>query len=102
MEGRLGGDGRSIAPLNDQVREIYPAKIERRSISGVEHLLITPDSYDPLNAERILVYLDGGAHTATSPDSTFYISLPAAHFTQTKVLAVRYLRAFKSPLRCST
>ena len=87
----------ALRPLNDQVREIYPAKIERRSISGVEHLLVTPDSHDPLNAERILVYVHGGAHTATSPDSTLYISLPAAHFTHTKVLAVRYPLAWQEP-----
>ncbi len=83
--------------LNEQAREHYPAQIERRSIAGMEHLLLTPRNLDPANAQRILVYVHGGAHTVSSPDSTLVSSLPAAHFTRTRVLAVRYPLAWQKP-----
>ncbi len=83
--------------LNDRAREDYPGKVERRSIAGMEHLLVSPENYDPINADRILVYVHGGAHTVSSPDSTLYGSLPAAHFTRTRVLSVRYPLAWEKP-----
>ncbi|MBT8128211.1 MAG: alpha/beta hydrolase [Gammaproteobacteria bacterium] len=87
----------SFRALNARALEEYPAEIERRSIAEMEHLLLIPSSYDPVNAGRILVYVHGGAHTVSSPESTLMSSLAAAHFTRTKVLAVRYPLAWQKP-----
>ena len=88
---------KGMQALNDQASENYPSKMERRSIAGMEHLLLTPRNFDSDNSQRILVYVHGGAHTVSSPDSTLVSSLPAAHFTRTRVLAVRYPLAWQQP-----
>ena len=82
-------------------KRLYPATIEKYSIAGVDHLLITPDSYDGENKNRIVVYVHGGAHTFFSPESTLVASLPAAHFLRTKLIAVRYPLAWQAPLPAS-
>ena len=75
----------------------YPAEIEKITIAGAEHLLLTPSTLSRANAERLVVYIHGGAHTMGSPESTLVLSLPAAHHLRTKVLAVRYPLAWQSP-----
>lgn len=80
-----------------EAKKLYPAKIAKVSIDGAEHLLITPDSYDPINDKRIIIYVHGGAHTFFSPESTLVASLPGAHFSRTKLIAVRYPLAWQKP-----
>lgn len=87
----------AIQPAVEAARELYPATIETVSIAGYDHLLITPRSYSEVNDNRIVVYTHGGSHTMYSPDSTLGSSLPAAHYLQAKVLAVRYPVAWKKP-----
>lgn len=84
-------------PESEEALERYPATIETVEMAGHQHLLITPDSYDPENERRLIVYVHGGAHTFFSPESTLGSSLPAAHFARTKVLAVRYPLAWQAP-----
>ncbi len=86
--------GKSAA---EEASKRYPAKIERTSIAGVDHLLLTPSTLSSANENRIVVYTHGGAHTMGSPESTLVLSLPAAHYLRTKVLAVRYPLAWQSP-----
>lgn len=81
----------------DDSKRLYPASIETKTIAGVDHLLLTPKSYDAENDKRIIIYVHGGAHTFFSPESTLVASLPAAHFTRTKLLAVRYPLAWQQP-----
>jgi monoterpene epsilon-lactone hydrolase len=80
-----------------EARERYPAKIEKISIAGAEHLLVTPETLSPANKDRLVVYTHGGAHTFGSPESTLVLSLPAAHHLRARVLAVRYPLAWQSP-----
>ena len=76
-------------------KALYPATIETISIAGADHLLITPESYNSENDKRIIVYVHGGAHTFFSPESTLVGSLPGAHFTRAKLIAVRYPLAWQ-------
>lgn len=82
---------------NDEALQSYPAKVEKTTIAGKEHLLLTPSNYDPENDDRIIVYIHGGEHTFYSPETTLISSLPAAHYARTKVLAVRYPLAWQAP-----
>lgn len=84
-------------PAAQEALDHYPAKIEKMEIAGLEHLLITPQTYDTANDRRLVVYVHGGAHTLFSPESTFGASLAAAHYARTKVLAVRYPLAWQKP-----
>ena len=81
----------------DSMLKKYPATIKKFELAGGNHLLIMPTSYDATASRRILVYLHGGAHTLYSPESTLMFSLPAAHFTRARVLAVRYPLAWQKP-----
>ncbi len=83
--------------LNAQAVEQYPATIDRRSIAGVDHLFVTPSTHDDVEPNRILVYVHGGAHTVSTPESMLIGILPAAHFTRSQVLAVRYPLAWQAP-----
>lgn len=87
----------AIQPKVDATRELYPATIETVSIAGYDHLMITPSTYSEANDDRIVVYTHGGSHTMYSPESTLGSSLPAAHYLEAKVLAVRYPVAWKRP-----
>jgi epsilon-lactone hydrolase len=75
----------------------YPAKLETMTIAGADHLLITPDTYDSANDNRLIVYVHGGAHTFYSPETTLISSLPAAHYAKTKLLSIRYPLAWQAP-----
>lgn len=89
------GNERDWSEATAAVKELYPATIETISIASADHLLITPESYDTDNDTRIIVYVHGGAHTFFSPESTLVGSLPGAHFTRTKLIAVRYPLAWQ-------
>ncbi len=75
----------------------YPAKVESITIAGQDHLIITPDSYNEDNQNKLLVYVHGGAHVLFSPRSTLVSSLPAAHYSNSKVLSIKYPLAWEQP-----
>jgi acetyl esterase/lipase len=88
---------KGLLPGIEIAKKLYPARVERHTIVDVDHLLITPDTFLPKNKDRVVVYIHGGAHTMGSPESSLGLSLPAAHHLRTKVIAVRYPLAWKSP-----
>ena len=81
----------------EEALELYPARIDKLSIAGADHLLLTPSTFSSTNEDRLVVYVHGGAHTLFSPESTLSSSLPAAHYLRAKVLVVRYPLAWQSP-----
>ena len=83
--------------MGEEALKRYPAKTQKMSIAGADHLLVTPATYSSRNENRLVVYVHGGAHTLFSPESTLIFSAPAAHYLQAKVLAVRYPLAWQKP-----
>ena len=82
---------------SEEALKRYPAKLEKKTIAGVDHLLITPSTFSSANEGRLVVYTHGGSHTMYSPETTLGSSAAAAHYLRAKVLAVRYPLAWQKP-----
>lgn len=89
-DGKLTSDG-------ERDLKLYPADIELKQFDGAQHLLITPRSFDPANHKRLIVYAHGGAYTLGRPEDQIASVAAAAHFTRTRVLAIRYPLAWQKP-----
>lgn len=77
-------------------RALYPVKIASSTIAGVPVRIITPvDPIPPEKADRVLINLHGGGFTTDSGSLTE--SIPIAHLTRTKVVAVLYRLAPEFP-----
>lgn len=77
-------------------RAIYPVNIGSATFAGVPVRIITPA--DPIpheKADRVLINLHGGGFTTDSGSLTE--SIPIAHLTKTKVVAVLYRLAPEHP-----
>lgn len=77
--------------------ERYPGQIELVSIDGAEHLMITPDSFEAANKDRLLIYAHGGAYTLGRPEDQLGSVAVIAHLMRQRVLAVRYPLAWQKP-----
>jgi acetyl esterase/lipase len=77
-------------------RALYPVNISSSSIGGIPVRIITPaDGVPPEKADRVLINLHGGGFTTDSGSLTE--SIPIAHLTRTKVVAVLYRLAPEHP-----
>jgi monoterpene epsilon-lactone hydrolase len=77
-------------------RALYPVNIASSTIAGVPVRIVTP--VDPIPADkldRVLINLHGGGFTTDSGSLTE--SIPIAHLTRTKVIAVLYRLAPEHP-----
>jgi acetyl esterase/lipase len=75
---------------------MYPAKVSSSTIAGVPVRIITPVSGVPQSkTDRVLINLHGGGFTTDSGSLTE--SIPIAHLTQMKVVAVLYRLAPEHP-----
>jgi monoterpene epsilon-lactone hydrolase len=75
---------------------MYPAKFSSSVIAGIPVRMVTPASGVPSGkADRVLINLHGGGFTTDSGSLTE--SIPIAHLTQTRVVAVLYRLAPEHP-----
>lgn len=76
-------------------RRIYPVEIADATIAGVPVWIVTPAGSEPAHADRVLINLHGGAFRVDA--GSLLESIPIAHLTRTKVVAVRYRLAPEHP-----
>ncbi len=76
---------------------LFPARITSQQIAGVEHLLVTPANLNAATGKRLLLYFHGGAFTMGNPERNTTAALAAAHYSQSRVLSVRYPMAWQAP-----
>ena len=82
---------------NEGAKKKFPGDIKTIEIAGYKHLVITPESYDPINEKRLIIYVHGGGYTYFTAETTLISSLQAAHYARTKVLSVNYPLAWEKP-----
>lgn len=84
-------------PVIEKYKKKYPAKMEDVEIAGWKHLLITPNTYDPVNGNRLIIYVHGGGYTLYDTETSLNSSLVTAHYSRCRILAVNYPMAWEKP-----
>jgi acetyl esterase/lipase len=77
-------------------RALYPVNIEPSTIAGIPVRIVTPvDPIPDAKKDRVLINLHGGGFSTDSGSLTE--SIPIAHLTRTKVVAILYRLAPEHP-----
>jgi epsilon-lactone hydrolase len=93
---RRSGTDAWQARAGEQSRVLYPVKsISAETIAGVPVKIITPVEIPPAKEDRVLINVHGGGFNSDSGSLTE--TIPIAHLTQTKVVAVLYRLAPEHP-----
>jgi acetyl esterase/lipase len=95
LEQRRKGTDTWQARAGKQFEQAYPANVEHGTIAGVPVLIITPLSVPAEKRDRVLINIHGGGFNSDSGSLTE--TVPVAHLTQTKVIAVLYRLAPEHP-----
>jgi epsilon-lactone hydrolase len=87
-------DERRNAPFVARARELYPVRIEERSIGGVHTPVVTPAAgVAPENRNRVLINLHGGGFIWGEGNGARVESIPIAGLGRIKVVTVAYRMA---------
>jgi monoterpene epsilon-lactone hydrolase len=87
-------DERKNAPFVARARELYPVRIEERSIGGVRTQVVTPASgIARANRHRVLINLHGGGFIWGEGNGARIESIPIAALGRIKVVTVAYRMA---------
>jgi epsilon-lactone hydrolase len=78
-----------------EARKMYPANVTEEVIAGVPCKIITPLVTPPDRRNRLLINVHGGGFNSDSGSLTE--TIPLAHLTKTKVIAVLYRLAPERP-----
>lgn len=94
--------GATVAPgvlLEDgeRILELWPVDLELVEIGGSQHLLATPDGFEPTNNKRIVIYVHGGAYVMGRPEDALGSIAVLAKEMNVQVLGVRYPLAWQKP-----
>jgi monoterpene epsilon-lactone hydrolase len=88
------GDERRNAPFVARARELYPVRIEERSIGGVHTQVVTPVAgIARANRHRVLINLHGGGFIWGEGNGARIESIPIAGLGRIKVVTVAYRMA---------
>jgi len=87
-------DERKNAPFVARARELYPVRIEERSIGGVHTQVVTPAAgVARANRHRVLINLHGGGFIWGEGNGARIESIPIAGLGRIKVVTVAYRMA---------
>jgi epsilon-lactone hydrolase len=87
-------DERKNAPYVARARELYPVRIEERSIGGVRTQVVTPVAgIAPENRQRVLINLHGGGFIWGEGNGARIESIPISALGRIKVVTVAYRMA---------
>jgi epsilon-lactone hydrolase len=87
-------DERKNAPFVARARELYPVRIEERSIGGVHTQVVTPAAgVADANRHRVLINLHGGGFIWGEGNGARIESIPIAALGRIKVVTVAYRMA---------
>ncbi len=87
-------DERKNAPFVARARELYPVRIEERSIGGVRTQVVTPAAgIARANRHRVLINLHGGGFIWGEGNGARIESIPIAALGRIKVVTVAYRMA---------
>lgn len=87
-------DERKNAPFVARARELYPVRIEERSIGGVHTQVVTPVAgVARVNRHRVLINLHGGGFIWGEGNGARIESIPIAALGRIKVVTVAYRMA---------
>jgi monoterpene epsilon-lactone hydrolase len=93
-EQRAKMDARQAKDAADCLR-VYPATVTETKIAGIPVRVITPPADEPDKGDRVLVNIHGGGFRLDA--GSLLESIPIAHLTHTKVVAVLYRMAPENP-----
>ncbi len=95
IEQRRQGTDKWQKAAGEAFRKLYPVKVEEQSIAGVPVRIISPLAIPPDRTNRVLINVHGGGFNSDSGSLTE--TVPLAHLTKTKVIAVLYRLAPEHP-----
>jgi monoterpene epsilon-lactone hydrolase len=96
LSGAVGEPG-VLTEAGNAALASFGATITLQEIDGAQHLLVEPGSFDPVNEDRIILYVHGGAYTLARPELVVASYGKIADLTQTRVLGIRYPLAWQAP-----
>lgn len=91
---RRAGTDRWQAHAGEEMRKIYPASVEERIMAGVHTRVVTPPLITESRRQCVLINLHGGGFNSDSGSLTE--TIPIAHLTKTKVVAVLFIGSHRS------
>lgn len=77
----------SVAPA---IKAMFPHTSELRQIAGVTVREITPSTFDPARAGKILVHFHGGGYALNGGEASTGEAVLGAHYSRLKVISVDY------------
>ena len=95
MEESRGGTDAWQAGAGEVSKGLYPAKVEAGGVAGVPVRFVTPFTIAEDKQERVLINLHGGGFNSDAGSLTE--TIPIAHLTGIKVVAVLYRLAPEHP-----
>lgn len=84
----------AVAPI---LAQLFPHTSEVRTIAGVTVREITPASFDPAKAGRLLMHLHGGGYALNGGEASTGEAVLAAHYSGLKAISVDYRMAPDHP-----
>jgi acetyl esterase/lipase len=84
----------AMAPL---LAAAFPHQMVKTTIAGVPVHEITPQTYDPAKAGRLLINLHGGGYALNGGDASTSEAVLGAHYSGLKVISVDYRMAPDHP-----
>lgn len=82
---------------SQQAKELYIEKTEKTTLGGIPVSVSTPKNFIPANADKVIVYIHGGAFTLGSSEHMCQVFAQVAHETGCKVVAIDYPLAPEAP-----
>ena len=86
-----------IAAMDDQSRVFgpilaarFPHKITKQEIAGVTVREVTPDTFDPAKAGRLLIQFHGGGYVLGGGEASTSEAVLCAHYSGMRVISVDY------------